>query len=352
MKLSFVKKVLGMTAALCIAASTVHADNAPQYRFKMATGWPGGPIMDEGPKAFAKKVEELSHGRIQIQVFPGGALGNPQKVSETVKNGIADMGHLWMGHDWGKDTTTVLFAGYAGSFDSEVMLHWLYQGGGYELQREFREKEFGLVSMPLFIRTPEVFLHSRKPVRTLADMQGLKLRTVGAWLDLAKELGAATVTSPAADVYTMLERGVIDATEWGTPYENVSPGFNKVSKYVIVPGVHQPTAPFELVINHRTWDKLSAEDQKMIENAARLVTLDSWLKLGYEDAKALKWFEEQGNEVIVLDPEVQQAVLKTAQKWGNSQAGKNDWFKRVMEHQAAFETVWRKGQRSRKLSNQ
>ena len=112
--------------------------------------------------------------------------------------------------------------------------------------------------MPLFIRTAEVFLHSRKPVKTLADLKGLKLRTAGAWLEMAKDLGAAPVTTAGGEVYPMLERGAIDATEWGTLWENISPGFHKVAKYLIIPGVHQPTAPFELCINKDAWAKLLA----------------------------------------------------------------------------------------------
>jgi TRAP-type mannitol/chloroaromatic compound transport system substrate-binding protein len=109
------------TAGLAIARP---ASAQATYNWKMATGWAGGPLMDIGAKAFAEKMDQLSGGRFKVQVFPGGALGNALKVPETVKNGVAECGHTWMGYDWGKDPTTVLFGGYAGSFDSERMLHW------------------------------------------------------------------------------------------------------------------------------------------------------------------------------------------------------------------------------------
>lgn len=80
------------------------------------------------------------------------------------------------------------------------MLHWPYRGGGIELQEKWRREEFDLISMPLFIRTAEVILHSRKPVRSLADLQGLTLRTAGAWLEMSREMGAAPVTMPGGDV--------------------------------------------------------------------------------------------------------------------------------------------------------
>jgi len=189
------------------------------------------------------------------------------------------------------------------------MLHWIYQAGGLELWRQFNDEVFGVVSMPLFIRTAEAFLHSRKPVRTLTDLKGLKLRTAGAWLDISKDLGAAPVTTPGGEVFAALERGTIDATEWGTLYENMTTGFHKVAKYVIIPGVHQPTAPFELVINKKAWEALSKADQDMVSMAAKMITLESWLIVGQEDAKALEFYKQAGNEIIVLDAEVQKKPL-------------------------------------------
>ncbi|MGQ9367527.1 TRAP transporter substrate-binding protein DctP [Azospirillum sp. ST 5-10] len=327
----------GLVAALLIGGP---ADAADTYKWKMATGWAGGPLMDYGAKAFAERLEQLTDGRIQVQVFTGGALGNALKVSETVKNGVAELGHTWMGYDWGKDPTVVLFGGYAGSPDSERMLHWLYAGGGAELQRQYREEKFGVVSFPLFIRPAEVFLHSRKPVRTLADLKGLKLRTAGAWLEMAKELGASPVTTAGGDVFPMLERGVIDATEWGTLSENIPTGFHKVAKYVIVPGVHQPVAPFELVVNKDAFASLSEEDQKLVALAAKLVTFESWLKVGQDDAKALEFYRSQGNEVIELDAEVQQQTRDIAAKWAKETAADNSWFSKTLDSQQAFDALW------------
>jgi len=333
-------------AAAWLAAGTAHAQ---QISWKMATAWPGGPLMDIGAKAYADKVAELSDGRIKIQVFPGGALGNALKVSETVKNGVAELGHTWMGYDWGADTTTVLFGGYAGSMDTERMLHWIYEGGGLEMQRQFRDEKFGVHSTVVFIRTAEAFLHSRKPVRTLADMKGLKLRTVGAWLDMSKDLGAAPVTTPGGEIYTALERGVIDATEWGTLYENISTGFHKVAKYVVIPGVHQPTAPFEMVFNKDAWSKLSDKDKKLMETAAKIVTFETWLKIGNEDAKALDFYRKAGNEVIELSDEVQFETNKIAKAWARKQAEGNPWFKKVFESQEAFEVLWKDAGRYRNV---
>jgi len=336
-----------IVATLLIFSSSVFA--ADKHKFKMATSWGGGPLMEIGAKAFAENVKRMSNGRIQIEVFPSGTLGPGLKVSETVKNGVADMGHTWIGYDWGKDKTAVLFGGYAGSSDTEKMLHWLYRAGGAELQREFRDQKFGLISMPLFVRTSEVFLHSRKPVKTLKDLQGLKLRTAGAWLEISKGMGASPVTMPGGEVYTALERGTIDATEWGTLYENKSPGFHKVTKYVIIPGVHQPTAPFELLINKKAWGKLSSEDKKLVEDAAFMTTMNSWLTIGDEDAKALEFFKSKGNEIIELAPEVQYEGREAGVKWAEGVAKENAYFKKILDHQLAYFELWKDSSKYRNV---
>ncbi len=340
-------RLLSFAAAGWLAVSAPAM--AQNHNFKMATGWPGGPLMDIGAKAFAERIDFLSGGRIKVQVFPGGGLGNALKVPETVKNGVAEMGHTWMGYDWGAQVTTTLFGGYAGSFDTERMLHWIYEGGGLELQRQFRDETAGVVSMPLFIRTAEVFLHSRKPVKTLADLQGLKIRTAGAWLEMTKTLGAAPVTTAGGEIYPALERGVIDATEWGTLWENIPPGFYKVAKYLIIPGVHQPTAPFELVINKDAWAKLNDRDKKLVEIAAKLVTFESWTRIGQEDAKSLDVYKKAGNEIIELSPEVQFKVREIADKWADETAAKDAWFKKVLESQRNFEKMWANADDYRKV---
>lgn len=347
-KREFLKKSAAATAGLAV----VHPATAQATTtWKMATGWAGGPLMDNGAKVFAEKVEVMSGGRIKVQTFPGGALGNALKVPETVKNGVAECGHTWMGYDWGKDPTTVLFGGYAGSFDTERMLHWLYEAGGVELQRQFRDESEGVISMPLGVRTAEVFLHSRKPVKSLADLKGLKLRTAGAWLEMARDLGAAPVTTAGGDVYPMLERGAIDATEWGTLWENISPGFYKVAKYLSYPGVHQPTAPFELVINKEAWNKLSAADKKMVEVAAKLTTIEFWLKVGQEDAKALDFYRKAGNIITELDDEVQFAGRKIGLDWADKtvKENKHPWFAKVHKSLHDFEALWAHADRYRKV---
>ena len=138
--MTVIRKISMLGAAAAVAASFAMPGSAnaasAEHKWKMAASWGGGPLMEIGAKAFADKVKFLTDGRVEIKVFPSGQLSKGLEVRSAVAKGVAEAGHTWMGYDWGKDKTTVLFGGYAGSMDSERMLHWIYESGGLELWRD------------------------------------------------------------------------------------------------------------------------------------------------------------------------------------------------------------------------
>ena len=268
-------------AGMALASTAAHA----QANWSMAAPWGGGVFLEDA-KEFAKMVKFMTEGRINITVFPAGTLGKALKVTDTVKSGVAQAGHNWMGYDWGIDKTTVIFSGYVGGLNEEEFFLWLYRGGGLELWEQYRMEKFGVVSMPCGIFPSEVFLHSKRKVTNLAEYKGLKQRTAGAWAEVGGSLGATTVILPGAEVYAALERGVIDATEWSSPSANEPVGFHKIAKYIIFPGIHQPGAVQECEFNKAAWDKVSKRDQELIKLAGRLRTFDAWTNHAYKDLGA------------------------------------------------------------------
>lgn len=331
-------------SAICPAA----AQQAKTYKWKMATR--DGGALAEFPKLFAERLKALSGGRIEIEIYSPGTLGNALRVTDTVKSGVAEVGHNWLGADWGKNSAAVLIGGYPNGLSDVQMIHWLYAGGGAELTRKLREEEFGVVSFVAAMTPAEVFLHSSKSVRTLADLKNLKIRTAGAWLDMLKDLGAAPISVAGADVYPMLERGAIDATEWSTPTINVAAGFHKIAKYVVVPGLHQPASTWEVAFSKATWNSLSPSDQALIEATAKLTTYETWTRLGHADASAFQEFIKNGNTIVELDDSVKAEVARISTAWSEKQAEQNPWFKRIYESQKAFRGLWKDGPRYRETS--
>ena len=316
----------------------ISADSAKTDEiWNMATAWGGGPFLEEDAKGFAKLVETLTDGRIQINVFPGGMLGSPLKVSDTVRSGAVQAGHSWMGYDWGIDKTTLVFGGGPGNLNPEEFIIWLYEAGAAELWFDFRKEKFGIASIPCTIAPTEIFLHSKKRVQTLEDLRGLKLRTSGAWAEIAGRLGASTVILPGAEVYPALERGIVDAIEWSSASVNLPSGFHKIAKYIIMPGVHAPGGPQECAFNLDAWERISERDREMIKLAGKLMVLDSWARYAYRDIAALEKMREAGNEFVLLDSEFIRVAGEAAEEWENEEAAKNSWFKRALDHRRAFQ---------------
>ena len=230
-----------MLASAVFGASLLVGGTATAVDWKMATPWGGGVLLEE-MKQFAGKIKAATEGRVNITVFPAGTFGKALKVTDSVKSGVAQVGHNWMGYDWGIDKTTVIFGGYVGGLNEEEFFLWLYEAGGAKLWEQYRMEKFGVVSMPCGIFPAEIFLHSKKKVTNLEEYKGIKQRTAGAWAEVGGSLGATTVILPGTEVYPALDRGVIDATEWSSPSINEPVGFHKIAKYIIFPGILHPGA--------------------------------------------------------------------------------------------------------------
>ncbi|WP_210165717.1 TRAP transporter substrate-binding protein DctP [Hoeflea sp. BAL378] len=323
--------VFGM--ALCLSAGPATAQDV---RWTMAT-YSGGHWLDYGVTNFVRLVDEMTDGRVKIDISQPGTMGSALKVTETVQNGITQVGHNWPGYDWGVDTAGAPFGGWAGGLTPEEQLLWMYKAGGAEMLAEWRLEKFDVVSFPCAVAETEVFLHSHKPVRTLEDFKGLKIRTAGAWADIAAGLGASTVVLGGSEVFSALERHVVDAVEWGGPALNVSTGFRTISKYIVVPGIHQPSSLQECMFNKDAWAQLSPHDQNQIKLAAELNAFDTFLQYGDEDVDGWNTLTEGDNEIVTLDPEFIEAARKASYEWADGKAAENPWFKRVYDSQRAFQ---------------
>jgi TRAP-type mannitol/chloroaromatic compound transport system substrate-binding protein len=341
------QQLLAIGAAVALSGAVAAGTAAAAEKWSMATAWGGGPLLELMAKGAAADIGLLTDGEIEVEVFPGGTLGSPLKVTNTIEKGVAQIGHNWAGYDWGIDRTAVLFGGFAGSLPPVEMLHWMYKGGGLQLYQEWRMEKFGVVVFPCGSIPREIFMHSHKKVETLADFKGMKVRTSGAWAEIAQSLGASTVILAGAEVYPALERKVVDAIEWGTPSMNESHGFAKVAEYIILPGLHQPVAFQECEINKAAWDKLSDRNKKLIELATRDTTLNVWMQIGHDDAISFQKYIDAGSQVVDVDDAFKAEAAKATADWAAKQAAENAWFKRVWEHQQAYAKQWAQAERYR-----
>ena len=325
----------GVALAAALAGASLSA-SAEEMNWKMATPWGGGPWLERDAQTFADYVDQLTAGDIAIEVFPGGTLGGALRVTNTVKAGVAEVSHNYVNYDYGTDPTAALLAGHSSGLTPEEFMMWMYEGGGVELYEEFRRDVFDVVAFPCSILGTEIFLHSNKKVETLEDFQGLRLRTSGAWAEIASRLGASTVVMAGSEIYNALDRGVIDAAEWGSPEMNKPTGFQDVAQYVILPGVHQSGGFLECQVNQDAWDALSAEQQELLRLAGKLSVFDSWLASSYADLEAYQELVDGPNEIVQLDQSFIDAIYEETRKWEDENAESNEWFARVLESQREF----------------
>jgi TRAP-type mannitol/chloroaromatic compound transport system substrate-binding protein len=329
----------GIFVAGIVAVSAVPA--VAQQSIRMATSWGGGPHLDVMAKGFAKNVELLTDGKLKFEVFPAGTIGSPLKVTETVQRKVAQAGHHWSGYDYGIDKTAVLFGGYAGSMPAEHYLHWLYEGGGAEIWRQWRLEKYGLIAMPCGSHADEIHMVSHRPIRRIEDLKGLKLRTSGAWAEIAGSLGASTVVLSGPDTFPALEKKVVDAIEWANPSINYALGFHKVAKYHMLPGVHQASSAQECLFDKAVWDALAPRNQQLIETAAKMAVVKAWMQFNNDDTIALGKLKAEGAEFVVLEPSYIEAVKSATRDWEDKTAeAEGVWFKKVLHHQRAFAKQW------------
>jgi TRAP-type mannitol/chloroaromatic compound transport system substrate-binding protein len=325
---------IGMLAAFAMAP-------AAAQNVRMATSWGGGPHLEVMAKGFAGNVAMLTDGKVKIEAFPAGTIGSPLKVTETVQKKVAQAGHHWSGYDYGLDKTGVLFGGYAGSMPAEHYIHWLYEGGGADLWRQWRLEKFGLIAMPCGSHADEIHMHSHRPVRKIEDLKGLKLRTSGAWAEIAGSLGASTVVLSGPDTFPALEKKVVDAIEWANPAINYALGFHKVAKYIILPGVHQASSAQECLFDKAVWDAFDARTKSLIDAAAKMTVVKAWMQFNNEDTVALAKLKAEGAEFITVEPSYIDAARNATRAWEDkTAAAEGGWFKKVLDSQRAFVKQW------------
>jgi len=313
---------------------TVNVNHTKKVTLKLATSWPAHfPIMGTGVDTFAKRCFELSAGSLEIKVFPKNILVPALQVFDSCSAAQIDAFHSGVYYWKGKNSAFSIFGGMPLGLTSEEMITWLKFGGGYELWREM----YGRYNLyPLIGGTtgPQMGGWFKKEIKTLADLKGLKMRIPGLGGEVMKKLGVNPVLLPAGEIYTALERGTIDATEWVGPALDRMMGFDKAADYYYT-GWHEPGSILEITFNKARWEKLSDEHRAIITAASEEMTGNMLQEFRYKNAKAFK--ELPSNVQIKTFPKDMMDAAKIALKDVlKEESKKSKDFKRVLESYRAF----------------
>jgi len=250
--------------------------------------------------------------------------------------GNIDVGHASPAYWIGKMPAGALFGYLPFGMEAIPYLTWLYEGEGMALYQElYARYNFGLV-VPCGILPPEDLAWSSKPINSLDDFKGLKFRTSGYWGEILTSLGAAVVMLPAGDIYEALQRKVIDAGEFSIPSMDKTLGFHEIAKYLLVPGIHQPSTILDICVNKKSWEKLSPDLKEIVKTAAQATTLRMLTNTIFKDIDALNYFKEKGVKIQYLDPKIQKALYAKAEALLAQKAAKDPFIAKVLASQNKF----------------
>lgn len=250
------------------------------YEWRMVTTWPPHfPVMGEGADLIAQWIGEMSEGRLKIQVYGGGELVPPFESFEAVWQGIAEMSHGVSYYWTGKCAAAPFFSAVPFGMNAQQMNAWLSCGGGLALWEE-AYAPFNILPLPAGNTGVQMGGWFNKEINSVADLKGLKMRIPGLGGKVIDKAGGNGLSTPGSEIYTSLERGVIDATEWVGPYHDYLLGLHKIAKYYYYPGWHEPGPVLELAVNKTAFESLPTDLQAIIRTAA--ARANTWMLSEFE----------------------------------------------------------------------
>jgi TRAP-type mannitol/chloroaromatic compound transport system substrate-binding protein len=338
-----------MSAVVTVLALSWAVGQAPapaqpkRIVWKVQTTWTSGMTLYKHAVEIGERVKEMSGGRLEWEVLSAGAIVGAFETLDAVQRGVVDAVHGWPGYWTGKNTAAALFGGtLGGPFGMRVedLITWLYAGGGNDLYNEFLQKDLKMSDVIAFLH-PVTFQEPlgwfRKPIGSLKDFRGIKMRSSGLGVDLLKEMGISAVVLPGGEILPALERGVIDAAEWSNPATDIPLGFHNVAKHLVMPSFRQPIAANELLINRKKWEELPPDLRGIVRNAVLAQIPIAMAKEYWENAKLFHELEPKyGVRVMNTPPDVIEAEIKAIDKVLQEHSQKNPVFARVLTHMKEF----------------
>ena len=305
--------------ATVVAATIVDAPYViaqPKIQWRLSTAYP--PVLDQLHGAalqLAKVVEEMSGGRFRIEVFPGGQIMQPFECFDAASKGTIEAfmaaPSYWPAR--GKEPAIEWFCTVPFGMNPEDMAAWYHQSDGRKLWEE-TYAAFNLVPRQGPAFAPQMAGWFRRKITTIGDYRGLKMRIGN---NLAREIvartGATTVLTPAADIYSALERGVIDAAEWVGPYDDMRLGLHNSARYYYYAGWHEPGTMNEFSFNKKAYDALPADLQRTLDHAVSAVQVYGLTDYHAKNSSALERLKADfKGKVEVIQPPV--PVLRDLRK--------------------------------------
>ncbi len=312
---------------------------AEPITLRFQSTWPAKDIFHEYAQDYARRVNEMAEGRLKLELLPAGAVVGALQMQDAVNSGALDGGHGVCAYWYGKNKAYSLF-GTAPAFGWEAndLLAWFYYGGGDTLYKELSQdilklNVVGWLTGPMPTQPLGWF---KKPIKTVAEFQKLKYRTVGLAADLMKEMGVSVTIMGGGDIVPSMDRGVIDAAEFNNPSSDRALGFPDVAKAYMLQSFHQRMECFEIIFNKKKYEGLPKDLQAILRYASEAVSADmswKWEKRYPDDLDELY---KAGVKTYTTPKPILEAELKAWDKVIDRLSSADPFFKKVIDSQKAW----------------
>ncbi|MFM7121986.1 MAG: TRAP transporter substrate-binding protein, partial [Fluviibacter sp.] len=291
-----------------------------------------------GGEDFCKRVSELTEGNFEIRSFAAGEIVPALQVLDAVKDGTVECCHTAPYYFFGKNEAFAFDCSVPFGMTARAQNAWMYYGGGQQLLRDLYA-QFNIVNLAAGNSGCQMGGWYRKPIKTVADLKGLKMRVGGFAGRCMEKLGVVPQQIAAGDIYPSLEKGTIDAAEWIGPYDDEKLGLNKVAHNYYFPAWWEPSTQFSVLINKKEWDKLPKNYQAALEAAAAETNVRMLAEYDAKNPAALSRLIKSGAKVNAFSNEILEAAYKATNEVLEETAAKNPDFKKIYEPYRNFRNL-------------
>ena len=307
------------------------------FEWSIATSWPPKyPGLGIAVNNLADRIAAASGGRLKLKVYAAGELVPAFEAFDAASRGIVEMGHDASYYHKGKIPAAQFMTAIPFGMTFMEMNAWLYYGGGLELWRELYEP-LNLVPLPCGNTGVQMGGWFNKEINSIGDLKGLKMRIPGLGGEVFRRAGGTPVTLPVSEIFTSLQTGAIDATEWVGPYNDITNGFHTVAKYYYYPGWQEPAPALQAYVNRAAWESLPPDLQSIIEISCQAVTTDMQAEYSYGNAVALEQLMQDPNvELRQFPDDVLQYLKSISQEIVEEMAAEDPMAAKIYKSWSSF----------------
>jgi TRAP-type mannitol/chloroaromatic compound transport system substrate-binding protein len=334
---TFAVALLGLAACSEKTEQVAVEKKAETITLKLAETWgPNFPVFGDTTKSLATLVDKMSNGRLKITIDSSNKHKAPFGVFDMVKSGQYDLGHSASYYWKGKIPATMYFTTMPFGMIAPEQYAWFYYGGGMELMDELYSQH-NLMSFPGGNTSNQMGGWFQKEIKSVEDLQGLKMRIPGFAGEVLAKLGAKPTNIPPGELYTALERGTIDALEWVGPSLDLRMGFHKIAPFYYT-GWHEPGAELQFLVNRKTFESLPADLQEILTVAMKASAYDMYIQSTHESGKnwATMLTEFPNIQVKTFPEEVMNAIRQANDELLAENAAADPFAAKVLESQQSY----------------